>query len=510
MNNIIQYIKNLFRKGEYTLTGQKLNDILEHPKVNLDPAELERINTSLAEYRGEYPKVKYLNSANDLVERDFKHINIQKHVSRLLAGLVFNEQSDINISDKFKEANEFIDEVFNHNDFKSNLNKYLEPMYALGGLTVRPYVNMNTGKVEFSWALADAFYPLTSTTNGISEGVMVSSTTTQEDNKTVYYTLLEFHEWEDDLYKITNELYKSKSENVVGQRVPLNELYDGVEETTYLQGLSRPLFNYVTPYGFNNINPHSPLGLGIADNSRSTISQINSANDEFHWEVKMGQRKVFVSDTMLRAVPDERNRAPKQVFDPDVNVYKGIRMGIDEELVKDVTSDIRADQYITTINHQLKTLEMELGFSQGTLTFDGKSMKTATEVVSENNQTYRTRNNHAHEVEIFIKGLIISVLELATATVIDGKQLFNGEIPTFNDVEVDFDDGVFQDRPAMLRFYGQAKAMGLVPTVEVIQKLFSIPEEKAKEWMALIDEEQGMDPEVMQTQSSEELFGLEE
>ena len=224
----------------------------------------------------------------------------------------------------------------------------------------------------------------------------------------------------------------------------------------------------------------------------------------------MGQRRVFVSDTMLRAVPDERNRAPKQVFDPDVNVYKGIRMGIDEELVKDVTSDIRADQYITTINHALENLEMELGLSQGTFSFDGKSVKTATEIVSENNQTYRTRNNHAHEVEIFIKGLIVSVLELATATVINGKRLFTGEIPSFEEIGVDFDDGVFEDRNALLTFYGQAKTLGIIPTEKVIQRVFKLSEAEAKEWMELIDEEMGIEPDLFQAQMTEDLYGPEE
>src|SRR5699024_6300344 len=159
------------------------------------------------------------------------------------------------------------------------------------------------------------------------------------------------------------------------------------------------------------------------------------------WEKKMGQRTVFVSDQMLNTLPDESGKPPKQVFDPDVNVFKSIHMGDGKEPVKDVTSDIRTEQYITAINHSLRTLEMELGLSVGTFSFDGRSMKTATEVVSENDMTYRTRNDHVYEVEQFLKGLIISVLELAKA-----YKLFDGEIPTFEHIGVDFDDGVFQDR----------------------------------------------------------------
>lgn len=136
--------------------------------------------------------------------------------------------------------------------------------------------------------------------------------------------------------------------------MPLGELYEELEEETYIKGLSRPLFNYVTPYGFNNINPHSPLGLGITDNSKSTLKTINDTFDQFWWEVEMGQRTVFVSDQMLKTLPDESGMPPRQIFDPNVNVYKAMRMNMDEEFVKDVTHDIRTEQYTTAINFYLE------------------------------------------------------------------------------------------------------------------------------------------------------------
>ena len=378
-------------------------------------------------------------------------------------------------------------------------------MFAIGGIAVRPYVN-ETGEIEFSWALANSFFPLRSNSNGITEGVIKSVTTKMEQKKTIYYTLLEFHEWEDKTYVITNELYKSDNKGEIGKPVPLNELYEDLQERTEIIGLSRPLFNYLKPAGFNNINPHSPLGLGITDNCKPTLKQINDTFDQFNWEIQMGQRTVFVSDYMLQVLPSEDGLPPRQIFDPDTNVFKSMRMANDEEMVKDVTTDIRTEQYISAINHHLKTLEMDLQLSVGTFSFDGKSVKTATEVVSENSLTYRTRNNHVNEVEKFIKGLIVSVLELAKA-----YKLFDGEIPTFEHIGVDFDDGVFQDRNALLSFYGKAKMFGLIPTVEIIQKVFKVPKETAEQWLKEIQEEQAeIDPSNINYRASEQLFGDEE
>src|SRR5699024_2377912 len=184
------------------------------------------IEHNLNQYNGNYPKVEYYNSNGELRKRDYMTLNMRKLSADVLSGLVFNEQCDVYVSDakdeeekrnSFKSAHDFIQHVFEHNDFKKNLADYLEPMYALGGLTVRPYVDKATGEIEFSWALANAFYPLRSTSNGIAEGVMKSVIVKVEKGKVIYYTLLEFHEWENDLYVITNELYKSDNRVEIGK-----------------------------------------------------------------------------------------------------------------------------------------------------------------------------------------------------------------------------------------------------------------------------------------------------
>lgn len=498
------------------MSGQTLKSINDHPKINIDPQELARIERNMNQYQGKYPKVEYVNSMGEVKERNYMTLNLHKLSAEVLAGLVFNEQCDIYIGDqesrsnRLKSAHEFMQHVFEHNRFKKNLAEYLEPTFALGGLTVRPYLGDN-GEIEYSWALANAFFPLRSNSNGISEGVMKSVTTKVDGNRIYYYTLLEFHEWEkdqkgNDLYVITNELYKSEDPSEIGKRVPLNEVFEGLKEQTVIQGLTRPLFNYLKPAGFNNINPHSPLGLGICDNSVNTLRKINDIYDQFWWEIKMGQRTVFVSDQMLNTLPDESGRPPRQVFDPDVNVYKSIHMGDGKEPVKDVTHDIRTQQYIEAINQSLRTLEMELKLSVGTFSFDGRSMKTATEIVSENDLTFRTRNEHVYEVEQFIKGVIISTLEFAKA-----YGLYDGEVPSKEDIGVDFDDGVFQDRSALLRFYGQAKTFGFIPTVEAIQRIFKVPKEVAEEWAKEIREDEiGIDPMQIQQQREEVIYGDEE
>lgn len=472
----IQSVKNFFRKGAVTIGAvSELQSILDHPKINIDPSEYKRIQTSLRYYSNKLPKIRYTNSNQEMRERDYSTINMQQIVAYEYAKVVFNEQCEITVDGN---ATDFIKGVFEHNDFKKNFSRYLEPMFALGGLACRPYLDKNTGQIEFSWALADAFFPLQSNTNNISEGVMTFVTTRVEAKKTIYYTLFEFHEWRNSEYIVTNELYRSESPKTVGSRVSLKTVYPDLEEViTFHNGFSRPLFGYLKPSGFNNLSPYSPLGLGVCDNCRQTLDRINRTYDEFNQEIKRGKRKIATSEMLLNSKISEVDGRIKQFFDDDEDVFQIVpSANMDDYTIKDLTSDIRTKEYTEAINHHLKTLEMETKLSPGTFTFDGegvRSTKTATEIVSENSQTYQTRGMQIVEVEKFIKELVVSVCELGKV-----MSVYSGEIPTYEQIGVSFDDGAFSSQDQKLTFYQKLIAIGY-PVEKAFEAILKLPEEEA-------------------------------
>ena len=254
------------------------------------------------------------------------------------------------------------------------------------------------------------------------------------------------------------------------------------------------------PAGFNNVDVYSPLGLGLCDNAKKTLDLINEACDSFHWEVKQGKRRVITSDHFLRANMDNDGNII-QYFDEDTDVYVALAGGIDDMTYKDITSPIRSAQFIETINKHLSTLEMETNLSAGTFTFDGKSIKTATEVVTENSTTYQTRNKHIAQVSKFIKDLIISTFELAVAS-----GLYTGKIPEYENIGIDFNDGVFADKNSQLEFLSKATLNGFMPKVEAIVRLFDVPEEEAQEWLARINAENlGADVDFQVTKEEQEI-----
>lgn len=492
---LIQKVKDFFNRGRYNMQTSNLNSILDHPKIAVSQEEYSRIQHNLTYYQSKFDDVEYINSEGDVKRRKFNHLPIARTASKKIASLVYNEQAEITSDNK--SVDEFISYTLDNDRFNKNFERYLESGLALGGLAMRPYVDGDRIRVAF--VQAPVFLPLQSNTQDVSNAAILTKTIKSEGKKNVYYTLVEFHEWvtadgneqgstkDKSYYRITNELYKSDISDALGQRVNLSELYPDLEPVTMFKDLSRPLFTYLKTPGMNNKDINSPLGLSIFDNAKTTIDFINRTYDEFMWEVRMGQRRVIIPEQMakLTAQRGDGSITFKRRFETDQNIYTQLGGGnMDANSIKDITTPIRSNDYITAISEGLKLFEMQIGVSAGMFSFDGKSMKTATEVVSENSDTYQMRNSIAALVEQSIKELCVSICELGKAT-----GLYKGEIPELEDISVNLDDGVFTDRNAELAYWMQMVSAGFAPQRLGIQKTLNVTEEEANKYLDEINGE---------------------
>ncbi|MCY7152233.1 phage portal protein [Streptococcus gallolyticus subsp. gallolyticus] len=492
---LIQKVKDFFNRGRYNMQTSNLSSILDHPKIAVSQEEYSRIQHNLIYYQSKFDDVEYINTDGDVKRRKLNHLPIARTAAKKIASLVYNEQAEITADNE--KVNDFLTQTLDNDRFNKNFERYLESALALGGLAMRPYVDGDNIRVAF--VQAPVFLPLQSNTQDVSSAAILTKTIKSEGRKNVYYTLVEFHEWvtadgneqgstkDKSYYRITNELYKSDISDALGQRVNLSELYPDLEPVTLFKDLSRPLFTYLKTPGMNNKDINSPLGLSIFDNAKTTIDFINRTYDEFMWEVKMGQRRVIIPEQMTKmAVQNQDGTITfKRRFDVEQNVYTQLGGGnMDATAIKDLTTPIRSNDYITAISEGLKLFEMQIGVSAGLFSFDGKSMKTATEVVSENSDTYQMRNSIATLVEQSIKELCVSICELGKAV-----GLYKGEIPELKDISVNLDDGVFTDRKAELTYWMQMVTAGFAPQRLGIQKTLNVTEEEAKEYLAEINGE---------------------
>jgi phage portal protein, SPP1 gp6-like len=94
------------------------------------------------------------------------------------------------------------------------------------------------------------------------------------------------------------------------------------------------------------------------------------------------------------------------------------------------------------------------------------------------------RNSIVSLVEISLKELVISICELAKA-----NGIYNGEIPTFEEISINLDDGIFTDRNAELTYWIKAVASGLVSRKFAIGKILNVTDEEASEMLSEINKE---------------------
>lgn len=484
--SLFQKVKDFFSRGRYYMQTSNLNSILEHPKIAVTQEEYDRIKRNLVYYQSKWDDVQYKNTDGDIKSRPMNHLPIARTASKKIASLVYNEQATITTKNEILQK--FLDDMLTNDRFNKNFERYLESCLALGGLAMRPYIDGD--KVRVAFIQAPVFFPLESNTQDVSSAAILTKTIKSEGRKNVYYTLVEFHEWvtadgqetgstnDKKYYRITNELYRSDVNDVLGQRVNLSELdkYKNLEPVTVFENLSRPLFTYLKTPGMNNKDINSPLGLSIFDNAKTTIDFINRSYDEFMWEVRMGQRQYQRPDGTI----DFRPR-----FDVEQNVYMQIGgSSMDAGGITDLTSPIRANDYILAISEGLKLFEMQIGVSSGMFTFDGQGMKTATEIVSENSDTYQMRSSIVALVEQSIKELCVSMCELGKAV-----GVYSGEIPELDDISVNLDDGVFTDRHAELDYWAKMVAAGFSTKKRAIGKTLNISGVEAEKELNAINSE---------------------
>lgn len=458
---------------------QELNSILDHRSLSISNESLQKIEMWKAIYSGYYPKwhrVKYY-TVDGIRERDMASMSMAKVVAQEMASLIFNERCSISVSDQ--NFNKLVEDVFEQNRFFSKFQDYLEFMFGLGGMVIKPYVE--NGKIKFSYVTADCFIPISWNNEGIFEGVFQSQT--RKGDK--YYTHLEIHLREPEVngYIIKNELFESDIPGKLGVKADLSILYPDLEPEVVIKNLERPLFVYFKPNIANNIDMTSPLGIPLYANALNTLQSLDIAFDSFQREFRLGKKRILVPATAIRAVPDENGNLVRY-FDTNDEIYQAYAAtNLEDQKIYDNSVELRVEEHIAAINALLNVLAIQVGFSPGTFTFDGQGVKTATEIVSENSKTFKSKQSHEIIIEQGITDLIGCIKVLAD---------LYGLFPTPDDykVTVYFDDSIAEDQNAEIDKQIKLVTNRLTSRKRAIMKLHGLTEEEAELLLKEIAEEE--------------------
>src|SRR5690625_1369867 len=198
---------------------------------------------------------------------------------------------------------------------------------------------------------------------------------------------------------------------------------------------------------------------------------------------------------MIRTVYDEKGR-PQRYFDSSDEVYQGYPADMDETKIHDVKVELRVEEHISAINALLNLFAMQTGFSSGTFTFDGQSMKTATEVISEQSKTFKTKQSHEVIIETALKELVHSIVDVARL-----YDLFSGTDDF--DVTIQFDDSIAEDHTAEVNRAVLLVNNRLLSRKRALMKIHGLTEEEAQEWLDEINEESAPTTETIDFFGSE-------
>lgn len=465
-------------------------------------------------YRGIKDIISAPTIANPYRKRKKHTVNMAKALCSEVANLVWAEGSSVFVNQKNWNSEEkdplqaYIDSVFDDNAFDTKMRQLIEEALALGGGTIKAYADGErdeegnviggTARVKLAYGMADMFVPLKWDNVRVTEGVFIE----KKAYKGWYYTRLEFHKWNGLEYVVSNEFYKSDiaftgntSQDILGITSPECKVFGFVPSEVPFQNLQLGLFSYFRTCMANNLDDNSPLGISLYANAMDTLEALDTAFDSFVMEMKLGKKRIIVPSSAIRKVRN-LDGTESRYFDANDEVYEALYTDSNEQLkIQDNTVELRIDEHIRAINALLNILSVQVGLSEGALSFDSaKGMKTATEVISENSKTFRTVKLLQKPIEKSIKDMIVNIIDVACAYDVEFE--YNGAIYSVYDlvkngynVNVTFDDSIIQDRSADLAEGLTLVQNGLISKRTYLIQYLGYTPEKADIELAQIGEE---------------------
>lgn len=426
-------------------------------------------------YKGDVDEFHHYQeyNGNNNIKRTRKTLNMPKKVCEDWANLLLNEKTDVVVGDD--EQQDKLWEVLNKVYFWTKGNEGVEKTFALGtGAFVETADDKGNERLQF--ITRNKIYPITFDQDKIIECAFVnvnSRTTTiqmhikgilQEDK-----VLLDAN----GNYFIITMIYEK---NLNDTSEDIGEL---VDKQIFDTGGDLAWFQILKPNIANNLDINSPMGISIYANALDTLQGVDLAYDGFCEEMRLGRSRIFVNKNLIRY--DENGQT--KTFD---NNESGFYYGGEAENAKPFefySPTLRTESYFNGINNALNLLSSKVGFGENHYRFDKGGVTTATQVISENSEMFRSLKKH----EILLNEVIIGVCKALMYI----HNNFTDDSFKFDldaNIEVKFDDSIIEDKETMKMTDRQDVNMGVMSKVEYRMKWYNEDEETAKQKLAEIEE----------------------
>ncbi|MBQ3140513.1 MAG: phage portal protein [Clostridia bacterium] len=408
-----------------------------------------------------------------------------KAVCAELAQLICSEGVSLNVASNYRSAagDDFVADrilsVFRNAGFDSFFPAFVERVLAEGGGAAALFADVENHALSLRFYAARDFIPLRWEGAAVVDARLIDRICVDGSN----YVLITRHRHENGVTRIERELYRDAAAEALGEQVALGDVLPSLQTQQVFEGVSGPLFVYFAPAGCNNLAPSLPLGCSVYANALDTLRSLDIAFDSLRNEFLMGKKRIIVPAAALRRVVDPDTGNAVRYFDNSNGVYEALNIDEEESLkIVDQTSVLRIDEHITAINALLDILCMQTGLSYGSLSFSGGVPKTATEVVSINSKSFRTKQLHQNAFSDALRLLVEAVFEALRC-----MKLLPDDV--CYELSVSYADSIITDDAANEKRILSRVDAGLQSRADAIADLFGVTKVEARERLAEIDSE---------------------
>ena len=418
-------------------------------------------------------------------------LGMAKKLSEDIADLLLNERVQITIQDE--TTSKFVMKVLDDNNFSVVGNDYQERKAYTGTVAYVPYLDNievdedgavipgDAGRIKINYVSASNIYPLSWCNGYVSECAFVFPKVI----KSKKYAHIQLHLLKDGMCVIENHVVECTTG--AGREIPVKDWADlkGFETMSEKihTGSSERQFVIDRLNIANNSDKDNPMGVAIFANSLDILKGLDTVYDSYINEFVLGKKRIFAAPELMGV-----DILGNPVFDPNDVVFYQLPEGYLQEggkPLETVDMELRADAHEKAINDNLNILSMKCGFGQNHYRFENGSIQTATQVISENSDMFRTINKHELILEPVLDELIRIIARLG------GVLGVNTDPDT--EIVVDFDDSIIEDKQAERQSDRQDVSMGAMTLVEYRAKWYGETEEEAAK--NIVQETDDLDPE---------------
>ena len=400
-------------------------------------------------------------------------LGMAKKVSEDIADLLMNEKVKIVISDEATDA--YVKKVLKANHADVLLNEYQERKAYKGTVAYIPYIgnaqanedgDILSGEVKINFVTASNIYPLSWENGYVSECAFAFVKTVDAKR----YAQIQIHALENGEYVLNNHLVECTSG--AGREVPPEEWENmkGFETLTprVETGSASRQFVIDRLNIANNTDENNPMGISLFANAIDQLKGADVVYDSYINEFILGKKRIFVAPEMIAT-----DALGNPAFDEnDVVFYKLPEdMLENDKPLHEINMEIRAEEHNKAINDNLNIISSKCGFGTEHYKFENGNITTATQVISENSDMYRTLKKHEIILEEVLTELITIICRLGA--------VLGAPVVTNPVVTIDFDDSIIEDKATERKEDRADVSMGAMGLTEYRAKWYGETEEEA-------------------------------